>query len=126
MARTRPLVEDAGGPITAKSGRPRDAHSVVLEEILASGRHELVVAWMVHDFITNNAGRGVWPVLAGVVTKVGDRCVRAGHQHLGNVVDRIANFAEELVLSPYGAAMLSGVMVVASDPLRPDVFGVEL
>lgn len=98
----------------------------MLEEILASGRHELVLAWMVHHFITNNVGGGMWPVLVGVVTKVGDRCVRAGYQHLGNAVERIANFAEELMLSSYGAAMLSGVVVVASDFLRPHVLGVEL
>jgi hypothetical protein len=61
----------------------------------------------------------------GVVTKVGDRSVRAGYQHLGAGVDRIANFAEELVLSPYGAAMLPGVVVVASDRFRPHVLGVE-
>jgi hypothetical protein len=65
-------------------------------------------------------------VLVGVVTKVGDRSVRAGDQHLGNAVDCIANFAEELVLSPYSAAVLSGVVVVASDLLRPRVLGVEL
>jgi hypothetical protein len=52
--------------------------------------------------------------------------VRAGYQHFGNGVDRIAYFAEELVLSTYGAAMLPGVVVVASDFLRMQVLRVEL
>src|SRR4249920_796514 len=68
------------------SGGRWGAHPVVLEEVLATGRHELVLARMVHHFVANNAGRGMRPVLVGVVTKVGDRSVRAGYQHFGNGV----------------------------------------
>ena len=70
--------------------------------------------------------RAAAPVLVDIVMKVGDRSVRAGYQHLGNGVNRIADFAEELVLRPYGAAMLPGVVVVASDLFRTQVLGVEL
>ena len=51
-------------------------------------------------------------MLVGVVANIGDRRARAGHQHLGDAVQRIADFTEEFVLRPDGAAVLG---------VRPDL-----
>ena len=76
--------------------------------------------------IADDSTRGLRPVLVDVVAEVGQRSVRASDQHLGDAVDCIAHCAEELVLSAHLAAVLSRVVVVATDLLRPQVFGVEL
>ena len=57
-------------------------------------------------------------MLVGVVANIGDRRARAGHQHLGDAVQRIADFTEEFVLRPDGAAVLRGVVGVRPDLVR--------
>src|SRR5688572_7100463 len=109
---TASIVLDARAAVApTRSGRRRDSHLVVLEKIFASGGHKLILARVIHDFVSDDAGRGVRPMLVSVMTKVGDRSMRPGYQHLGDVLDRSADFAEELVLGSYGAAMLPGVVV---------------
>ncbi len=81
---------------------------------------------MIHHFVPDDTGRGVRPVLVSVVAEVRYRGMRTGNQYLGNALDRIADSAKEFVLGAHRAAMLPGVVVVASDPLRLQMLGVEL
>src|SRR6476660_2558008 len=101
----------------SRRGR-RSGHAVVLEKVLASQGDQLAVSRMVNHFVTDYAERGVWPMLLGIATKVGGCRVRASHQHLGDAVEYIADFAEELVLGPHGAAVLCSVVSVCPNLLR--------
>jgi len=66
------------------------------------------------------------PMLLGVPTKVGNRGVRASHQHLGDAIEHITDLPEKLVLRPHGPAMLCRMVGVRPDPLRQHMLGVEL
>ena len=81
---------------------------------------------MVYHLVTDDAGSDVRAVLVRIVAKIGDRGMRTGHQDLGDSVERIAYFSEELVLSPDGAAMLGSMVRMRADFLRLDMLGVEL
>jgi hypothetical protein len=65
---------------------------------------------MGYHLVTDDAGSSVRAVLVVIVTKVGDSGVRTGHEYLGNSAERVAYFAEELMLTAHDAAMLSSVM----------------
>ena len=65
-------------------------------------------------------------MLVGVVLEVGEGRFRAGDQHLGDVVQRVAHMAEELMLAAHLAAVLLCVVVVRLDLLCLHMFGVEL
>ena len=45
-------------------------HPVVPEKVFASGSDELVLTWMVHHFVPNDAGCGMRPVLVSVMLKI--------------------------------------------------------
>jgi hypothetical protein len=113
-------------PSQRSIGRRGPVNLVVRVEVLASESDELVLARMVDHFVTDDANRGLRPVLVRVVTKVGSRGVRAGHEDLGDAVERIANLSEELVLSPYCTAVLRGVVGMRTDLLLQYLVGVEL
>jgi hypothetical protein len=51
--------------------------------------------------------------------------VRAGHQHLGDAVERIAGLVEEFVFRPHRAAMLCSVMGMRAALLHQNMLGVE-
>ena len=52
----------------------------------------------VHHHVAHDVSGNMGAVLVHVAAKVGQRGVRTGHQHLGNVVQRGAQLGKKLVL----------------------------
>ena len=101
-------------------------HPVILREVLATQRDELVLSWMVDHFVANDARRGLRTVLVDIVAKVGEAGVPAGHQHFGDAVERVADLAEELVFRANAAVMPASEMPMLMHFALHDLLGAEL
>src|SRR6185436_18718515 len=75
-------------------------------KIGARERHELAVCWVVHRLPPDNPGTKCGAVLLDIVSKIGLRRMRAGHKHFGDARERVADLAEEFMLSAHAAIML--------------------
>ena len=81
-------------------------------KIGARERHELAVCWVVHRLPPDNPGTKCGAVLLDIVSKIGLRRMRAGHKHFGDARERVADLAEEFMLSAHAAIMLACVVSV--------------
>ena len=82
---------------------------------------------MVDHVAGDDARRRLRTVLVGVVAKVGERRVRAGHHGLREAIELVADRAEELMLGPHAAGVLPRRIGVGVDrePRRMHVLFAE-
>ena len=89
-------------------------------------RDELVLRWMIDDFVPRDPRSYQRSMLLGVVSEVRNCGTRAGYEHCFDTIKSAADVAEELVLSAHFAVMLARVVTVSADLLRLNVCCIEL
>ena len=89
-------------------------------------RDELVLRWMIDDFVPRDPRSYQRPMLFRVVSEIRNRRTRAGYEHRVDTIKSAADVAEELVLGPYFAVMLTRVVTVSADLFRLHVRCIEL
>ena len=115
-----------GIPERALTRRRRARHLVVLDEVLARKRHELVVGGMVHHLVADHVFGRQRPVLVHEVPEVSQPDMAAHYQHLSDAIQRITDLAEELMFGAHTTAMLTRELQVLVHLALHHLFGREL
>jgi len=104
----------------------RAGHLVVFDEVLARECDELFLGGMVHDFVADDALRGLRAMLVHVVPEVRKPLVSTGYEDFGNAVQSVTDLAEELVFCSDAARVLAREVLLFMQLFLHDLIGAEL